>query len=111
MAGHRVVLLTGSRENAGLTSQGAGIYDLSADGATLVLNAVEYLTGKAGAPVVAPSEATISLSRDASGITVEFTGTLQSAPSVSGPWTDEAGAGSPLVIEPSGDGKFYRAVE
>lgn len=111
LGGHRVVLLTGSRENAGLTSHGAGIYDISEDGAMLFLNAVEYMTGKGGAPVVTPSEAFVSLARDAAGITVEFSGTLQSAPSVTGPWTDEAGASSPFTVDPNADAEFYRAVE
>jgi hypothetical protein len=51
LAGHRLVLLTGSRENAAitggapaLTSEAAGIYDLTADGAQLLLNAVNYMT-------------------------------------------------------------------
>jgi len=51
LAGHRLVLLTGSRENAAitggapaLTSEASGIYDLTADGAQLLLNAVNYMT-------------------------------------------------------------------
>ena len=42
--GHRLVFLTGSREQD-ITSQGAGIYDLSATGATMLLNAVNYMGG------------------------------------------------------------------
>lgn len=41
--GHRLVFLTGTREQ-GLDSQCAGIYDLTADGAQLLLNAVNYMT-------------------------------------------------------------------
>lgn len=113
LGGHRVVLLTGSREAAGLTSQGAGIYDLFDDGATMFLNAVEYMTGKAGAPGGGEPavEPTISIARDGAGISVTFTGTLQSADSVDGPWTDEAGASSPLSVGSAGARKFYRAVE
>jgi len=44
LAGHRLVLLTGSREHNGLNSEGSGIYDLTADGARLLLNAVNYMT-------------------------------------------------------------------
>lgn len=44
LGGHRMVLLTGSRESAGLTGEGAGIYDLTPDGAQLFLNAVNYMT-------------------------------------------------------------------
>lgn len=42
LAGHRLVFLSGSREQ-GITSEGAGIYDLSADGAQMFLNAVNYM--------------------------------------------------------------------
>jgi hypothetical protein len=44
LGGPRLVFLSGSREASGLTSEGAGIYDLGADGATLFLNAVAYMT-------------------------------------------------------------------
>jgi hypothetical protein len=50
LGGKRLVVLTGSRENAaitggaaGLTSEAAGIYDLDPDGAQILLNAVDYL--------------------------------------------------------------------
>jgi hypothetical protein len=43
LGGHRMVFLTGSREHAGLTSDGAGIYDLTPTGAALFLNAVSYM--------------------------------------------------------------------
>lgn len=42
LGGHRLVFLTGSREQ-GITSEGAGIYDLTADGSQLFLNAVNYM--------------------------------------------------------------------
>jgi hypothetical protein len=42
LGGHRMVFLTGSRENT-ITSQGAGIYDLTPAGAALFLNAVNYM--------------------------------------------------------------------
>jgi hypothetical protein len=45
LGGPRLVFLTGSREASGLTSQGSGIFDLTEDGATLFLNAVNYLSG------------------------------------------------------------------
>ena len=44
LGGRRLVFLTGSREHDGLTSEGAGIYDLAADGAQMFLNAVNYMT-------------------------------------------------------------------
>lgn len=44
LGGHRLVFLTGSREQAsGLTSEGAGIFDLTPDGTQLFLNAVDYM--------------------------------------------------------------------
>lgn len=59
LGGHRLVLLTGSRENAAitggapaLTSEAAGIYDLTADGARLLLNAVNYMAKSAGRRIV-----------------------------------------------------------
>ena len=43
LGGDRLVFLTGSRES-GITSEGAGIMDLTADGQTMFLNAVDYMT-------------------------------------------------------------------
>ena len=74
LAGHRLVLLTGSREQV-ITSEASGIYDLSPDGARLFLNAVNDRAGTEPAP---PTP-TLSLSRTATGISITFTGTLQCA--------------------------------
>jgi hypothetical protein len=43
LAGPRLMFLTGSREASGLTSEGAGIYDLTPIGQTMFLNAVTYM--------------------------------------------------------------------
>ena len=44
LGGHRLIFLTGSREAAaGSTSEAAGIFDLTADGARMFLNAVNYM--------------------------------------------------------------------
>jgi hypothetical protein len=43
LGGHRLIFLSGSRENDGLTSEGSGIYDLSASGQTMFLNAVNFM--------------------------------------------------------------------
>ena len=51
---------------------------------------------------------TLSLARSASGITLTFTGTLESADRLSGPWSNLAGA-SPLSITTGAPMKFYRA--
>jgi hypothetical protein len=43
LGGHRLVFLTGSRENGGKTSETAGMYDLTPDGEQMFLNAVAYM--------------------------------------------------------------------
>ncbi|HOW68773.1 MAG TPA: hypothetical protein P5186_23630 [Candidatus Paceibacterota bacterium] len=50
---------------------------------------------------------TISIERSGANVVITFTGTLQSADSVTGPWTDVPGA-SPATIPAQGI-KFYRA--
>ncbi|MDA1277614.1 MAG: hypothetical protein O2960_26745 [Verrucomicrobia bacterium] len=51
----------------------------------------------------------ISIARSATGVTLTFEGTLQQADSVTGPFTDVAGASSPANLTISGSTKFYRA--
>ena len=51
---------------------------------------------------------TISLSRGPGGLTIAFTGTLQSAGSVSGSWTNVTGTASPLTIANPQGTAFYR---
>jgi MYXO-CTERM domain-containing protein len=43
LAGPRMAFISGSREVDGVTSQTAGFYDLTPDGAQMFLNAVEYM--------------------------------------------------------------------
>jgi hypothetical protein len=43
LAAPRLIFLSGSRENDGLTSEGAGIYDLQPDGQRMFLNAVRFM--------------------------------------------------------------------
>lgn len=43
LGGPRLVFLSGSREHNGMTSQGSGIFDLTADGSQMFLNAVTYM--------------------------------------------------------------------
>ena len=50
---------------------------------------------------------TVSLERTTTGIKVTYTGTLQSADTVQGPYTNVTGK-SPLEIPASGQAKFYR---
>lgn len=103
LGGPRLVFLTGSREQ-GFTSQGAGIYDLSADGAQMFLNAVNYMAG-----TVPSQNPTLSVARTAAGLSITYTGTLQSADAITGPWTDVTGATSPLAVTTSQGQKFYRS--
>lgn len=58
LGGHRMVFLTGSREN-GITSEAAGMYNLTPDGARLFLNAVSYMA--------VPEPSTIALLAVAAG--------------------------------------------
>jgi hypothetical protein len=55
-----------------------------------------------------PTGVTLSVARTASGISITFGGTLQTADTITGPWTDLTGA-SPMSVTPSGAMKFYRA--
>lgn len=104
VAGKRLVFLTGSREVSGLTSEGAGIYDLTADGARMFINAVKYLL---------PAQALRldGVVRNPNGsITITWTGgVLQSTPNLSSPvWTAVAGATSPYTIPSPAGSAFYR---
>jgi hypothetical protein len=51
---------------------------------------------------------TLSVARSSGGITLTFTGTLQSSDKVNGPYTDVSGA-SPVAAQTTGPAKFYRA--
>jgi hypothetical protein len=68
--------------------------------------AVDWLLG---IQAVTPTNPTLALARTATGLTLTFTGTLQSADAITGPWADVAGATSPRTETFTGTGKFYRA--
>jgi len=51
----------------------------------------------------------VSIARDGSSVKITYTGILQSATTVNGPWTDVAGASSPYSTPPVGGGRFFRA--
>jgi hypothetical protein len=57
---------------------------------------------------VSASAPTLTVARSANGITITFTGSLQSADTVTGPWVDVSGA-SPQSVATTGAAKFYRA--
>lgn len=71
--------------------------------ATAPLLHIDYTGGGGG------GDASISIARSAAGVTITFGGTLQSSDSVTGPFTDVAGATSPAAIPFSGTAKFFRA--
>lgn len=50
----------------------------------------------------------LSVTRSSNGLSIAFTGTLQSADAITGPWTDMTGP-SPQTVTTSGTTKFYRA--
>jgi hypothetical protein len=52
---------------------------------------------------------TISIAAAGANMTLTFTGTLQSATSITGPWTDVVGATSPATLPATGAQAFYRA--
>jgi hypothetical protein len=101
LGGHRLVFLSGSREQ-GITSEGAGIYDLTEDGAKMFLNAVNYMAVPKTvleAPVIADGNITINWSGE---------GELETATEINGPWTP-TGNTSGSFSEALGDGnKYYR---
>jgi hypothetical protein len=124
-AGHTLVFLTGSRENAAigaipaLTSEGAGIFDLDPDGAKMFLNAVAYMAGLEGPT---PSNITVSTVLAENGdlvITWPEAGAegyvLQATPSLSTPdWQPVGGTptdnGSTLsqTVPTTDDMRFFR---
>ncbi|MBX3745946.1 MAG: hypothetical protein KF833_11625 [Verrucomicrobiae bacterium] len=64
----------------------------------------------AAGPNQLPSPApTLSVSREGAGIRVTFTGTLEAADNVTGPWSAVAGAVSPATIPAADARRFYRA--
>jgi hypothetical protein len=104
LGGHRLVFLSGSREASGLTSQGAGIYDLTTDGATLFLNAVNYLT------TPPTTGATLSIQRDGADVVITWQptgGTLESSSNLAD-WSDVAGASIPARLTVGTGNAYYR---
>ena len=104
LGGRRLVFLSGSREASGLTSQGAGIYDLTEDGAKLFLNAVQYMIAPPPAPPV------LSIQRSGANVTIAWEpagGTLETSTDLK-TWTPVEGATSPATIA-AGEGRaFFR---
>ena len=84
-------------------------YMLNADGTRTLINDTQpnavpaYYQWTASAP-----RPNLSVARSPTGLTLTFTGTLESADNPTGPWTNLAGA-SPLPITAASPKKFYRA--
>ena len=60
-----------------------------------------------GSTPVAPGPLAIASTAD--GVSITYTGTLQSASDVKGPFTDVAGAASPYKAKAIGSASFFRA--
>ena len=56
-----------------------------------------------------PPAPTLGLARTATSLSITFTGVLQSADKVDGPYNDMPGAASPLSVDPTLKAQFYRA--
>lgn len=79
---------------------------------TLINNAklVPATTPIIPAPPVEPvGKPTISSSRTADGLSITFTGTLESATDLQGPWSAVQGAASPLSVKADQSKRFYRS--
>jgi uncharacterized cupredoxin-like copper-binding protein len=101
LGGHRLVFLSGSREMS-ITSHGAGIFDLTADGTQMFLNAIDYMADPEvfiETPVIEEGNITITWYNG---------GTLETATEIDGEWTS-TGNNTGTYTEEIGEGTmFYR---
>ena len=88
------------------TAGGWGFAAAGAGDPRAPINAIQLV-----APPSSPPPPSLSATRTATGLTITFTGKLQSADNVAGPYGDVAGATSPASIQTTGPGKFYRSVK
>jgi hypothetical protein len=72
-------------------------------------NEFTYGTLKLGGEVLPPPKPTLSIARSGADVMVTYTGTLQGAVVVTGPFTDVAGATSPYKVPLTGAAKLYRS--
>jgi hypothetical protein len=86
-------------------------FSVNKDGIRILVNsdasgAIKAFRSRTETPRPTP---TLSVARSATGLTVTFTGTLQGADVVTGPFTDIPGATSPHVAPAVGTARFFRA--
>ena len=55
------------------------------------------------------TQPTISISHDAGQVVIEFTGTLEAAPALKGPWSEADGAVSPYTVVLDSPMKYFRS--
>jgi hypothetical protein len=84
-------------------------FTVTKDGAKVLLN--DTATGalktyRARTFVPTP---TLAIGRQAGNVVITYTGTLQSADAITGPWTDVVGASSPYSTAPSAAQRYYRS--
>jgi hypothetical protein len=53
----------------------------------------------------------VSIAHNGTGVVIAFTGQLQSADTLLGPWVEVQGATSPFAVSGANGSKFYRAAE
>ena len=75
--------------------------------AWVMVMAAFFSTGSIGAA----DRPTLEIGRVGDSLRLQFTGTLQSAPALEGPWTDLPAAASPLTLEASGNRQFFRSFD
>jgi hypothetical protein len=68
-----------------------------------------FLRRTVAEPSLPATTPTLGVARQGGNMVLTYTGTLQSADSVNGPYAAVAGATSPLTVTPAGGQKFYRA--
>lgn len=95
------MFLTGSREASGLTSQGAGIFDMVGDGEQLLLNAVAYMLIPKTKMSVALQDGKVVISWEPAIGTLEKSNDLRT-------WMPVEGATSPVTISLDASPAFYR---
>jgi len=83
-------------------------FTVQPDGSRALINAPNSPIKAFRAVTIQPPP-TLSIAREGNQIILTFTGTLQQADNVTGPYTDVAGATSPYRVNITPGAKFYRA--